>query len=84
MKARRLGKDVLAKTGSYIQPFQYLDLHHTVPTTEKPPLYPGVLAIFSWLGLDSVDAHRVVSCLLGTAGVVLIGLLGRRVGGACG
>jgi 4-amino-4-deoxy-L-arabinose transferase-like glycosyltransferase len=73
--------NVLARTGSYIQPFQYLDLHHTVPTTEKPPLYPGVLALFSWTGLDSVDAHRVVSCVLGTAAVVLIGLLGRRVGG---
>jgi 4-amino-4-deoxy-L-arabinose transferase-like glycosyltransferase len=73
--------NVLARTGSYIQPFQYLGLHHTVPTTEKPPLYPAVLALFSWMGLDSVDAHRVVSCVLGTAAVVLIGLLGRRVGG---
>jgi 4-amino-4-deoxy-L-arabinose transferase-like glycosyltransferase len=73
--------NVLARTGSYIQPFQYLGLHHTVPTTEKPPLYPALLAIPSALGLDSVDAHRVVSCLFGTAAVVLIGLLGRRVGG---
>jgi 4-amino-4-deoxy-L-arabinose transferase-like glycosyltransferase len=73
--------NVLARTGSYIQPFQYLDLHHVVATTEKPPLYPGVLAIFSWLGLDSVNAHRVVSCVLGASAVVLIGLLGRRVGG---
>src|SRR3954447_23897685 len=66
--------NVLAKTGSYVQPFQYLYLHHTVPTTEKPPLYPGALAIFSWVGLDSVNAQRVVSCLFGTAAVVLIGL----------
>ena len=73
--------NVLAKTGSYIQPFQYLGLHHTVPTTEKPPLYPGLLAIPSALGLDSVNAHRVVSCLLGAAAVVLIGMLGRRVAG---
>src|SRR3954469_1193322 len=73
--------NVLAQTGRYLQPFQYLYLHHTVPTTEKPPLYPAVLALPSWLGLDSYAAHRVVSCLLGTAAVVLIGLLGRRVGG---
>jgi 4-amino-4-deoxy-L-arabinose transferase-like glycosyltransferase len=73
--------NVLAKTGSYIQPFQYLGLHHTVPTTEKPPLYPAVLALFSWLGLDSVNAHRVVSCVMGTAAVFLIGMLGRRVAG---
>jgi 4-amino-4-deoxy-L-arabinose transferase-like glycosyltransferase len=73
--------NVLAKTGQYLQPFQYLYLHHTVPTTEKPPLYPAVLALPSWLGLDSYAAHRVVSCLLGAAAVVLIGLLGRRVAG---
>jgi 4-amino-4-deoxy-L-arabinose transferase-like glycosyltransferase len=73
--------NVLAKTGSYIQPFQYLYLHHTVPTTEKPPLYPALLALASALGLDSVNVHRVVSCLFGTAAIVLIGMLGRRVGG---
>src|SRR3954462_9238719 len=73
--------NVLAQTGRYLQPFQYLYLHHTVPTTEKPPLYPAVLALPSWLGPDSYAAHRIVSCLLGAAAVVLIGLLGRRVGG---
>jgi 4-amino-4-deoxy-L-arabinose transferase-like glycosyltransferase len=73
--------NVLAQTGRYLQPFQYAYLHHTVPTTEKPPLYPTLLALPSWLGLDSYAAHRVVSCLLGAAAVVLIGLLGRRVGG---
>src|SRR3954469_9434667 len=73
--------NVLAKTGEYLQPFQYLYLHHSVPTTEKPPLYPTVLALPSWIGLDSYAAHRVLSCLLGAAAVVLIGLLGRRVAG---
>jgi 4-amino-4-deoxy-L-arabinose transferase-like glycosyltransferase len=73
--------NVLATTGSYVQPFLYLGVHRSVPTTEKPPLYPLVLALPSSLGLDSYAAHRVVSCLLGAAAVVLIGLLGRRVGG---
>ena len=73
--------NVLAQTGRYLQPFQELYLHHTVPTTEKPPLYPALLALPSWAGLDSYAAHRVVSCLLGAAAVVLIGLLGRRIGG---
>jgi 4-amino-4-deoxy-L-arabinose transferase-like glycosyltransferase len=73
--------NVLADTGRYLQPFQYLYLHHTVPTTEKPPLYPALLALFSWVGLDSYAAHRVVSCVLGAGAVVLIGMLGRRVAG---
>src|SRR4051794_17999131 len=73
--------NVLAQTGRYLQPFQYLYLHRTIPTTEKPPLYATVLALPSWLGLDSYAAHRVVSCLLGATAVGLIGLLGRRVAG---
>src|SRR3954469_5663792 len=74
--------NVLAKTGSYLQPFQYAYLHHTVPTTEKPPLYPTLLALPSWLRLDSYATPGVWSRLLRAAAVVLIGLLGRRVGGS--
>jgi 4-amino-4-deoxy-L-arabinose transferase-like glycosyltransferase len=73
--------NVLAATGRYLQPFMYAYLGRSIPTTEKPPLYPTVLALPSLLGLDSVAAHRVVTCLLGTAAVVLIGLLGRKVAG---
>jgi 4-amino-4-deoxy-L-arabinose transferase-like glycosyltransferase len=73
--------NVLAATGKYLQPFMYAYLGRTIPTTEKPPLYAAVLAVPSALGLDSVAAHRVVSCLLGGAAVTLIGLLGRKVGG---
>jgi 4-amino-4-deoxy-L-arabinose transferase-like glycosyltransferase len=73
--------NVLATTGKYLQPFMYIGLHRSIPTTEKPPLYPAVLAIPSALGLDSYAAHRVFSCLLGAGAIVLIGLLGRRVGG---
>jgi 4-amino-4-deoxy-L-arabinose transferase-like glycosyltransferase len=73
--------NVLADSGRYLQPFQYAYLHRTIPTTEKPPLYPTLLALPSWLGLDTYAAHKVVSCLFGAAAVVLIGMLGRRVGG---
>src|SRR4051812_2207033 len=73
--------NVLADTGRYLQPFQWIGLHHSVPTAEKLPLYPALLAIPSALGLDGVQTQRVVSCLFGAAAVVLIGLLGRRVGG---
>jgi len=73
--------NVLADSGRYLQPFLYAYRDRAIPTTEKPPLYPTILAIPSALGLDSVDAHRVVSCLLGASAIVLIGLLGKRVGG---
>jgi hypothetical protein len=71
--------NVLADTGRYIQPFMYVGLGRVVPTTEKPPLYPGLLSIFSLVGLDSYDAQRVVSCFVGASAIVLIALLARRV-----
>jgi 4-amino-4-deoxy-L-arabinose transferase-like glycosyltransferase len=74
--------EVLAEEGRYLQPFRFLFQNGTaIPTAEKPPLYPAVLAIPGALGLDTVQAQRVVSCLMGAAAVVLIGLLARRVAG---
>lgn len=63
----------------YVQPL-FISPGH-VPTADKPPLYPLVLALPSLLGWTSLVAHRVVSCLLGAALVAGVGLLGRRVGG---
>jgi 4-amino-4-deoxy-L-arabinose transferase-like glycosyltransferase len=54
---------------------------HPQPTAEHPPLYSLYLALFSKLGIQGLNGHRAVSCLLGAAAVALIGLLGRRVGG---
>lgn len=74
--------NVLAESQRYVQPFLYLYRDElAVPTAEKPPLYPLALALPSALGLDTNTAHQVASCVMGAAGVVLIGLLGRRVGG---
>ena len=67
----------LAEDGVY----RHMIFEADVPTADKPPLYPLVLAIPSALGLDSIDAHRIASCLMGAALVVLVGLLGRRVAG---
>ncbi|MDQ6605800.1 MAG: glycosyltransferase family 39 protein [Actinomycetota bacterium] len=50
-------------------------------TAEHPPLYPLVLAPVAALGGVHVLAQRVVGCVIGTVSVVLIGRLGRRLGG---
>ena len=74
--------NVLATAHRYVQPFVYMAQHgRSIPTAEKPPLYPALLALPSWVGLDSVTAHRVATCLMGAALVALVGLLGRRVAG---
>ncbi|MGH9085651.1 MAG: glycosyltransferase family 39 protein [Acidimicrobiales bacterium] len=52
------------------------------PTAEHPPLFPGVLAALDVLGLGSVQEQRVGLAILSTAAVPLVGLVGRRVGGA--
>lgn len=70
----------LARGDGYIQPLIVSPGH--VPTADKPPLYPLLLALPSLVGLDSLAAHRVLSCLMGAALVAAVGLLGRRVGGA--
>ena len=71
----------IADGDGYVRPFSELMTGSPEPTAAYPPLYPLYLAAFSVVGLDSLDAHRAVSCLLGTLAVLLIGLLGRRLAG---
>jgi 4-amino-4-deoxy-L-arabinose transferase-like glycosyltransferase len=54
---------------------------HQGPTAYHPPLYGLYLGMISWLGGWSVTAHRVASCFLGTASVVVLGLSGRKMMG---
>ena len=49
------------------------------PSAAHPPVYSTYLAFWSFLGVDTVTGHRVVSCLLGTATVAVVGLLARRL-----
>jgi 4-amino-4-deoxy-L-arabinose transferase-like glycosyltransferase len=68
----------IADGRGYVHPY----LPGDVPTADFPPVLPLLLAPASWLGFDSVRAHQLVLCVVGTATVVAIGLLGRRLGGA--
>ncbi|MBV8949620.1 MAG: hypothetical protein JOZ99_02000, partial [Actinobacteria bacterium] len=72
----------LAAGRGYIRPFDLLVIHKIHTTAEYPPLFPAVLSVVSWFGAKSVHAQRLSMGVLGTATVVVIGLLGRRVAGA--
>ena len=72
----------LADGHGYIRPFDFRILDVSRPTAEYPPLFPALLSVPSYLGATSVDAQRLFLCFVGAGTVVLIGLLGRRVGGA--
>ena len=52
-----------------------------VPTAEHPPGWEVVLAAADLAGGNGYLAHRLVGAAIGTVTVVLIGLLGRAVGG---
>lgn len=52
-----------------------------VPSAGDPPLYALYLGFFSKLGLGSITSARLVSVLAGVVGVVLIGLVARRIVG---
>lgn len=52
-----------------------------VPSAGDPPLYALYLGAFAKVGLGSITSARLVSCLAGVVGVVLIGIVARRVAG---
>lgn len=52
---------------------------HIEPTAGHPPMYVLYLGAFSALGMRSLAAHQVASILLGTATILLAGILGRSL-----
>jgi 4-amino-4-deoxy-L-arabinose transferase-like glycosyltransferase len=73
--------NLVADGKGYVEPFVEAAYGISVPTAAHPPLYPTVLAGMSFLGFDGVLAHRALGALLGGGTIVLIALLGRRIGG---
>src|SRR3954468_2724023 len=76
-----LSANLLADGHGYIRPLDLALGGHVVPTAEHPPLYPGLLALVSWLGGTGEDAHRIVGVLAGTATVLIVALITRRLAG---
>lgn len=76
------GQANLLADGHWFQnPFRYAFEGILEDSAIHPPLYVVVLTAGSLVGLDSFAAHAYLSCLLGAATVVLVGLLARRLAG---
>jgi 4-amino-4-deoxy-L-arabinose transferase-like glycosyltransferase len=74
--------NALAKGAWFVDPFTWHFVHGKQhPSATHPPLYVIYLSLWSRLGLDTVTWHRIASCFLGAATVVVIGLVARRIGG---
>lgn len=75
------GANLLAHGHGFVAPLQYIVLHVRLDAADHPPLYMLFLSIPSALGMESPLTHLIWSAMLGTATVVVVGLLGRRVAG---
>ena len=59
-------------------PFPFTYLH---PTAFRPPLYPALLGVFSWVTGGSVGVGQFVNIALGMVVVVLAAVLGAHIAG---
>jgi 4-amino-4-deoxy-L-arabinose transferase-like glycosyltransferase len=73
--------NLMADGRGFVDPFVLAARGEEAATALHPPLWPLVLTPVSWLGGESALAHRTVGCVLGAGVIVLLGLLGRRIGG---
>jgi hypothetical protein len=72
---------LLAHGHGYIRPLDF-DFHgQSIPTAEHPPLYPLLLSVPSALGLEGLDAARMIGVAIGTGTVAVAALIARRVAG---
>lgn len=72
----------LAHGRGYVRPYDLSIAHVVRPTAEYPPLFPATVAIAAKAGVHSVRGQRLWMCLVGSAAVLVTGLLGRRVAGS--
>lgn len=72
--------NLLADGEWFVSPLLF-ELGRRAPAAEHPPLYSLFLAVPSLVGLDTALSHELWSCVLGTATIVVVGLLGRAVAG---
>ena len=75
------GANLLGQGKGFVDPYQYLDAGRTVAAADHPPLYIVYLALFSVVGLTGATEHMLASALVGVATVVVVGLIGRKLGG---
>ena len=59
----------------------FLTPDRVLPTADKPPLYPLVLALFTAVGGHGWIPHQIAGALIGTGTVAVTAFLARRVAG---
>lgn len=75
------GANLLVHGKGFINAYTFDTTGVRAQTILHPPGYTVALAVASLVGLSSTLEHQLWSCLIGTATVALVGLVGRRLGG---
>ncbi|HEX8743143.1 MAG TPA: glycosyltransferase family 39 protein [Thermoleophilaceae bacterium] len=73
--------NLIAEGEGFVEPFVHTAYGIDVATAAHPPLYSLWLSLASLTGADGLLEHRSLGALTGGACIVVIALLGRRVGG---
>jgi hypothetical protein len=73
--------NLIAQGRGFPEPLQWIAYAKEIPSALHGPLYPVYLSIWSRLGATTYFDQKMASILVGTATVVVAGLLGRRVAG---
>jgi 4-amino-4-deoxy-L-arabinose transferase-like glycosyltransferase len=71
--------NILAQGGGFPEPLNFIAHQRWIPSALHGPLYPVVLSISSRLGGTTYFDHKFVSLLIGTAVVLMTGLVAWRV-----
>jgi 4-amino-4-deoxy-L-arabinose transferase-like glycosyltransferase len=74
-----LTANLIGEGKPFIDPFRFADTGEERPSAQKMPLFPVYLGVVSYLGGESVDAHRLAAALAGALAVVVLGLIGREL-----
>lgn len=73
--------ELLARGEGFVRPGEFLGQGISIPTAERPPLYPLVLAGLVELGAGGEDPMRLLGAVTGGVTIAVLGLLGRRLAG---
>jgi 4-amino-4-deoxy-L-arabinose transferase-like glycosyltransferase len=75
------GANLLADGKGFIAPLDYKEHGLVIQAADHAPLYTLILAAESSIGLSSYTDHQVLSCLIGTVTILLVGQTARGLFG---
>ncbi len=72
---------LVAEGRGFLHPFDFYKDGIVAPGADHPPGFVLILAALDVIGIDTPQGQRLVMCIVGTASVVVMALLARRLAG---